>query len=183
MDGTTQATEDLALVQECLGGDSMAMQRLYRRHGDRLYALALRLTGTVSDAEEVVQETFLRAWRNLHRFRGESAFGTWLYRITTNLCRDHLKRHQRTGLRDAQPEAVSNIADELPAGVDALARRRLEDALDKLTPRQREVLVLHDVMELDHPQIAEVLELPAATSKSHLHRARARLRRAFLSCR
>lgn len=162
------ADEDAQWVAACQGGDERAMQRLYAKHHRRLFALALRLTGSRGDAEDVVQEAFLRAWRALPKFRGESQFGTWIYRITLNLCRDMYKRRRPT-----EPEVEGEVA---PAAGDGIARRRLTAALESLSEGYREVLVLHDVMELRHPEIAEILGVEVGTSKSQLHKARAKMR-------
>jgi len=116
----------------------------------------------------VVQETFLRAWRSLEGFRGEAAVGTWLYRIALNRCRDAYARRRPT-----EPE-VEGAAPE--RGGDGIARRALAAALAALPEGYREVLVLHDVMELEHPEIAAVLGVEVGTSKSQLHKARARMR-------
>ena len=174
-----EATEDLALVRQCLEGDGIAMQRLYNRHAGRIYALGLRLTGSPSDAEDVVQEAFVKAWKNLGRFRGDSAFGTWLFRIATNLCRDLHKRRRPDLLEDANDHSDEEAA---PPG-DTMARREISKGLSKLSDVQREVLVMHDMLEMEHQEIAAVLDLPLGTSKSHLHRARARMRRALAGMR
>jgi len=162
------ADEDAGWVAACQAGDERAMQRLYAKHHGRLFAMALRLTGNRGDAEDVVQEAFLRAWRALPSFRGEASFGTWIYRIAVNLCRDQFKRRRPT-----EPEVEGQAA---PTPGDGIARRRLESALQSLSAGYREVLVLHDVMELKHPEIAEILGVEVGTCKSQLHKARARMR-------
>lgn len=162
------ADEDAQWVAACQAGDERAMQSLYAKHHGRLFGLALRLTGSRGDAEDVVQEAFLRAWRALPKFRGESRFGTWIYRIAVNLCRDQYKRRRPT-----EPEVDGEVP---PAASDGIARRRLEAALEELSEGYREVLVLHDVMELRHPEIAEILGVEVGTSKSQLHKARAKMR-------
>jgi len=163
------AARDRDLVEAVLGGDNRAMRDLYLAHHRRIFGLALRLTGNIGDAEDVVQDTFLRAWRNLSRFRGDSSFGTWLYRIAVNLCRDLGRKRKPT-----EPEA--NGVSATGAG-DPFARKHLEAALAGLPHGYREVVVLHDVLELGHAEIAEVLEIAIGTSKSQLHKARAQLRK------
>jgi RNA polymerase sigma-70 factor, ECF subfamily len=160
--------DDRALLERCRTGDERAMQQLYTRHAGRLYALARRMTGSRADAEDVVQETFLRAWRSLEGFRGDSSVGTWLYRIALNRCRDAFARRRPT-----LPE-VEGAAP--PQAGDAMARRSLEAALGQLPEGYREVLVLHDVMELEHPEIAAILGVEVGTSKSQLHKARSKMR-------
>lgn len=166
---------DAPLVERCRAGDAGAMQQLYTRHHGRLYAMALRLTGSRADAEDVVQDTFLRAWRALDRFRGGARFGTWIYRIALNRCRDvHAGRRPDVELDEGDGQPAGGAA---AAGGDGIARRRLQAALAELSRGYREVLVLHDVMELRHPEIAGILDIDVGTSKSQLHKARARMRR------
>lgn len=165
------AARDRELVREVLAGRVQAMHELYGAHHRRIYGLALRLTGNAGDAEDVVQDTFVRAWRNLERFRGESSFGTWLYRIAVNLCRDLARKRRPT---DALAERAVG-----PSGADPFARKHLEAALAALPRGYREIVVLHDVLELGHSEIASVLGIAVGTSKSQLHKARAQLRRAL----
>ena len=133
--------------------------------------MALRLTGSVADAEDVVQETFIRAFRHMHTFRGDSMFSTWLCRIAINQSRD-VYRQGRKQVRTA-PEKDVPVE---PEQKDALARARLERALAVLPDGYREVLVMHDVIGMGHKEIAEVLKTAEGTSKSQLHKARARMR-------
>lgn len=163
-----ESDPDGALVERSQAGDDQALRALYQRHRVRLYSMAARLTGNRSDAEDVVQETFVKAWRSLSAFRGEASFGTWLYRIALNLCRDLHRRR-----RPIEPEVESATP---PASTDGIARRHLAQALSELSHGYREVLVLHDVMELNHSEIAEILGVDIGTSKSQLHKARAKMR-------
>ena len=163
-----QRHEERALVQRCRAGDPGAMRQLYLRHAGRLLGLAQRMLGDAAEAEDVLQECFLKAWRGLDRFRGDAAFGTWLYRITINLCRDRARKRQ------PQPSQIE--PGEAWQAPDVLAREQLERALRALPEGYREVLLLHDVLELDHGEIAEVLGVARGTSKSQLHKARARMR-------
>ncbi len=166
---TKSRGKDQLLVDRCLQGDDRAMGEIYLQHGDKVFALAMRLTGNRGDAEDVVQDTFLRAWRNLARFRGDASLGTWLYRIALNCCRDLNKRRR--------PVAGKADGVVLPQAADVLARKRLEIALARLPAGYREVIILRDVMELGHAEVAEVLKISVGTSKSQLHKARAQLRR------
>jgi RNA polymerase sigma-70 factor (ECF subfamily) len=140
--------------------------------------MALRLTGSTADAEDVVQDTFLRAFKSLKSFRGDSAVGTWLCRIAINLSRDLYKKKSKIKTKsDSEGESMS--PDNLPApseGGDTFARKRLEAALAMLPEGYREVLVMHDVMEMGHGEIAKILGTKEGTSKSQLHKARARMR-------
>ncbi len=164
----TQKHDDRELVERSLAGDERAMQIMFEQHSQKIYAMALRLTGSTADAEGVVQETFIRAFKYLHTFRGGSMLSTWLCRIAINRSRDVYKRRVCTPLEKDVPVE--------PEQKDALARACLEKALKVLPEGYREVLVMHDVMGMGHREIAEVLDTAEGTSKSQLHKARARMR-------
>ncbi|MFH1811406.1 MAG: sigma-70 family RNA polymerase sigma factor [Pseudomonadota bacterium] len=161
--------DEAGLILRCTSGDDDAMRQLYQRHAGRVVCLAQRLLGDRSEAEDVLQDCFLKAWRGLKQFRGESSLGTWLYRIATNLCRDRLRQRR-------PPLPADELSAPPPPSSDVLARRQLERALGQLPEGYREVLVMHDVMELEHAEIAAVLGIEVGTSKSQLHKARARMR-------
>ena len=171
--------DDLALVERCRQGDLAAFEEVYRAHAGRLYSVACRMLGNPTDAEDLLQEIFLAAHRKLDSFRGESALGTWLYRLATNLCLDHLRsRAARTnqmtdGLNDEQ-----GLADMGSRGLAerVLARMDLERAMAQLPEGCRAAFVLHDVEGLEHREVAEVLGIAEGTSKSQVHKARLRLR-------
>ncbi|MCP4606474.1 MAG: sigma-70 family RNA polymerase sigma factor [Proteobacteria bacterium] len=160
---------DKELAEQCRIGNDRAMQVLYTRHSKRLYTLALRLTDNRADAEEVVQDSFVQAWRNIGKFRGDSSIGTWLFRIAVNLSRDKTRKH-----RSFTKETEVGIS---PAISDAFARKHLKKALSDLPEGYREVLVMYDVMGMKHPEIADILDIAVGTSKSQLHKARAQMRR------
>jgi RNA polymerase sigma-70 factor (ECF subfamily) len=160
--------DDLILVKLSQKGDNRAFKLLYVRHHRALFAIVRRLVQEEADAEDVVQESFVRAWRALKDFRGETSFKNWLVRIGVNLSRNLHKRRRYT-VPLADTPAPSNDSD-------VLAQEWLDRALDKLPEGYREVLVLHDVMEMRHTEIGEILGLSVGTSKSQLHRARAKMR-------
>jgi RNA polymerase sigma-70 factor (ECF subfamily) len=160
--------DDHELVKRCRAGNQRAMQTMFERHSKKIYAMALRLTGSAADAEDVVQETFIRAFRHLDSFRGDSQFSTWLCRIAINQSRDAYRRRAPT-----VPEKEVPVE---PEQKDALVRAQLQKALGVLPAGYREVLVMHDVIGMGHKEIAEVLETAEGTSKSQLHKARARMR-------
>jgi RNA polymerase sigma-70 factor (ECF subfamily) len=171
--------EELALVERCRQGDPAAFEAIYRAHAGRLYSVACRMLGNAADAEDLLQEIFLAAHRKLESFRGESALGTWLYRLATNLCLDHLRsRAARTG-------QLTQTIDDEPALADAgsrrladqtVARMDIERALVQLPEGCRAAFVLHDVQGLEHREVAEVLGIAEGTSKSQVHKARLKLR-------
>lgn len=171
-DPRTQASDRELAGELALGGDERPFRALYRRHTPRLYQLALRLLGgDVRDAEDAVQETWIRAVAGLQRFRWESALGTWLGGITVHVCRDTLRRRRR-GQEDPWDETLEIHPPTLPPG----ERIDLERAIAALPEGYRAVLVLHDIEALPHESIAVHLGISVGTSKSQLHRARRALR-------
>ena len=180
-----QRPAETALVDRVRRGDLGAFEELYRTHSGKLYGLLLRMVGNPADAEDLLQEVFLSAHRKLEGFRGESALGTWLYRLATNHCLDHLRsRTARTGQLTDALDDEPGLAD---AGSRALAERTvakmdLERALAQLPEGCRAAFVLHDVQGLEHREVAEALGIAEGTSKSQVHKARLRLR-AILSAK
>ena len=158
-------------------GDCAAYERLYRRHVRRIHGLSVRMT-SVDEAEECTQEIFVRAWTKLESFRGDAAFGTWLYRLAINTILS--QRAKRGRYRDRFAEADDEVFERAPArpsrGDDGMD---LEKAIATLPVRARDVFVLHDVEGFRHEEIAGMLEIDAGTSKSQLHRARMLLRNAL----
>ena len=171
--------DELALVDRCRQGDLAAFETLYRTHSGRLYSVARRMLGNPADAEDMLQEIFLAAYRKLDSFRGESALGTWLYRLATNLCLDYLRS------RAAKSGQLTDALDDEPLLADAGSRRLadqtvtkmdLERALAQLPEGCRSAFVLHDVEGLEHKEVADILGIAEGTSKSQVHKARLRLR-------
>jgi RNA polymerase sigma-70 factor (ECF subfamily) len=172
---------DEELVRRWLAGDGAAFAELVRRHERRTYNLALRIVGREEDARDATQEAFLSALRKLPSFRGESAFSTWLHRVTVNACFDLLRRRARAPLRagDDRDEPAAG-RPPLPDHADAVATAvDVRAALLRVPEEFRAVLVLHDVQDLPYEEIAEILGLPVGTVKSRLHRARVALGRAL----
>jgi len=155
-------------------GDAPAFSALVRLHQRRAYAVARGIVGTHEDAEDAVQEAFLHAYKALHRFRPEQAFGAWLHRIVVNASLD-LTRRRKVRAAEELPESVAAPFRDAAEGADL--RERLKAALEHLTDRQRAVIVLHDVEGYKHAEIGEMLEIPEGTARSDLHHARVALRR------
>ena len=171
--------DERALVERCRQGDLGAFEEVYRAHAGRLYSVAFRLLGNAADAEDLLQEIFLAAHRKLDTFRGESALGTWLYRLATNLCLDHLR--SRAGRSNQMTDPLDDEAGVFDASAGSLADRTvtkmdLERALARLPEGCRAAFVLHDVEGLEHREVAEVLGIAEGTSKSQVHKARLKLR-------
>jgi len=175
------ADEVAALVIAAKGGDRQAFDEVVRATYAGTYALALRLTADEEDARDVVQETYLRAYRGLKRFRGDSSFTTWLYRITANCANTQLAKRNRHRHEDLDGDAADMLdthpaADPEARAEAALLRRRVSAALSTLPPRLRSVIVLRDIYDLPHEAIAAELGISEAAAKVRLHRARVRLR-------
>ncbi len=161
---------DETLGRAFLDGDTEAFLPLYQRHAPMLYAFVTRMVG-LSAADDVLQEAWLRASRLLQRFEWRSSLRTWLCGIAANCAREHLRRHARLDVEVAGGREVATVwYDAVAAQVD------LERGIARLSPRYREVFLLHDVAELTHAEIGVALGIDEGTSKSNLARARAALR-------
>lgn len=153
-----------------------AFEGLYRTHADRVYALCLRMSADADAATELLQDVFVRVWKKLGTFRGESAFSTWLHRLTVNVVLHQQRSTGRRRLRE-QPTPDPTALERAPAGGSSVALRLdLERAIAQLPDAARSVFVLHDVEGFRHHEIAAQLGIAVGTSKAHLHRARRRLR-------
>ncbi|MBW8825867.1 MAG: RNA polymerase sigma factor [Acidobacteria bacterium] len=168
------------LVAAARSGDRAAFEELVRATSAETYTLAYRLLGNEEDARDVVQETYLRAYKGIERFRGDSQFSTWLYRITANCAATYLgrrARHRHDELSDEAPLAdVSPDRDPQGLAMASNLRDRLNEALEQLPPRLKAVIVLRDVYDLPHEAIAAELGITESAAKVRLHRARRRLR-------
>ena len=183
--------EDELLVERCRKGDMQAFGSLVAKYQDRILNMIYRMCGRWADAEELAQETFLKALERMGQFRGHSGFYTWLFRIAANLTISHRRRAGRISFNSltssddvdgTQAEALTSAlaarreASPAAAAEAAENSRRIAQALEGLEDDFRLVLVLRDIEEMDYAQIAKVLELPAGTVKSRLHRARLMLK-------
>jgi RNA polymerase sigma-70 factor, ECF subfamily len=173
---------DRDLAARCLAGDRDAFEGLYRQHVGRLYNLAWRMSGSGEDADDLVQDIFLQAYRKLASYKGESSLGTWLYRLAVNLCLDRLR--SKAGKMDKVTDSIDEedadpvVAPGSPAELN-IARMDLEKAIGTLPPSYRTAFVLHDVEGYQHDEIARMLDISEGSSKSLLHKARMKLRRAL----
>lgn len=175
-----EPTGHAALVARAREGDQEAFEELVRATYADTYTLAKRLTGNEEDARDVVQESYLRAYRGLKRFRGDAQFTTWLYRITANCANTHMGKRSRRRT-EPLPEDVLLVDDnpdrDPAARADAsLLRERLETALEDLPPKLRAVVVLRDIYDMPHEEIAANLGISESAAKVRLHRARRKLR-------
>lgn len=167
--------DDRALVGACQQGDAAAQRQLYQRYSHRVFSVVARIAGH-GDAEEITQEVFLRAFRGIATFRGESQLSTWLYRLAVNAALTHAGKTARRQRYHAGEDALQNLSAEPAHESDPLLRERLSQAMSELPPGYRAVLVLHDIEGLEHEEIGTILGVRTGTSKSQLHKARARMR-------
>src|ERR687894_386533 len=175
----TPRKSDHELARLAAEGDEAAFEELYRLHHRRVYSLCLRMTQNPVEAEDLTQEVFVLLFRKIGGFRGESAFTTWLHRMTVNQVLMHFRK------KKSRPEHTTEEGDapvqivqgtENPNAMPVVDRIALERAVAKLPPGYRAVFVLHDIEGYDHMEIARALGCSVGTSKSQLHKARMKLR-------
>ena len=171
---------DHTLVDRARRGDQEGCRLLVERYERRVIGLAYGLLGDRSDAEDVAQEAFLRAFRGLRSFRGQSAFKTWLFTIVVNTARSHRQSRERRR-EEASGGAVDFETTAAPESLDSqvIARDRVRQAMATLPRELREAVVLRDVQGLEYREIAEALDVPIGTVESRIFRGRARLRQAL----
>ncbi len=183
----TVETGHAGLVARARQGDQAAFEQLVSDTYADTYTLAFRLTGDEEDARDVVQESYLRAYKGLKRFRGDAQFSTWLYRITANCANTHLGKRARRRTEslpdDLQVADVDPERDPSARADATLLRDRLQVALETLPPKLRAVVVLRDVYDLPHESIAAELGISESAAKVRLHRARRKLRESVFPAR
>jgi len=166
---------DEELVESCKRGNLRAFERLYELHAGRMKSLAYHLLGSRADAEDTVQEAFLKVYRAVRGFEGQSSLATWIYRILINCCYDAMRKRERMKERPAQSDFKSD--SNLPLKI------ALEHALGLLNERQRIVFLMFEVEGLKHSEIAGILEVPEGTSRSWLFEAKRELKRTLMESR
>ncbi len=174
-------------LKQAADGDPKAFEQLVVKYQTPIYNFCLRIVGNSEDAADMTQETFLKVWRSLDSFHGESAFSTWLFRLASNTCLDYLRSLKRKPVlpltvADADgEEQTMDVADEAPSPEDSLIikeeRSALQEAMGSLDAEQRQILTLRVVNDLSYTEIAQVLNLKEGTVKSRLARAREHLRK------
>lgn len=179
---------DEKIIQDIRGGNPRRYGALVDRHKDRAMTLAVRLTGDREEAEELVQDAFVRAYNNLEQFRGEAKFGTWFYRILYNLCMTRVtRRRPKVDTLDVHDEHVSHSLALISE--DSLTLERMEEtelqemialAIENLPEKYKTPVTLFYVQEMSYDEIAEVLKLPVGTVKTNLFRGRSLLRESVL---
>jgi len=179
------AEEELRIINKVVSGDRNAFEALVLANQNNVYNLALKITGNEEDALDISQEAFFKAYRRLEGFRGESRFSVWMYRLTYNLCIDHLRKKPKTtvisltqeddegDVRDLEIPDVRNLPED-----DVLRRETrgaIAASINELGNRQREILIMREVTGMSYSEIAETLNLNEGTVKSRLSRARVNL--------
>ncbi|MDT5158654.1 MAG: polymerase sigma-70 factor, subfamily [Acidobacteriota bacterium] len=177
-------SSDFCLAQKASKGDMEAFEEIYRRHQRLVYGLCLRMTQNVAEAEDIVQEVFITLFHKVGGFRGESAFTTWLHRLTINQVLMHFRKRKSRKEEQAEDDAEQVDACYPSVGTRAVPlidRIALDAALAKLPPGYRAAFVLYDIEGYEHEEVARILGCAVGTSKSQLHKARVKLRKILKS--
>ncbi|MEM8814563.1 MAG: RNA polymerase sigma factor [Pseudomonadota bacterium] len=174
-----QADDEARLIERSKASDPKAFERLYRQHIDKVYGLCLRMTGNQGEAEDCAQEAFIQAWRQLDKFRGDSAFSTWLHRIAVNAVLGRMRKSKR------EQDRVQVVADRATSAsltaADTGELRDLAEAIGRLPKGARHVFVLSAVYGYSHEEASKMLGIAVGTSKAQLHRARRILSEALVA--
>ena len=163
------AIDEADCIRRAQAADTRAFEALYRLHIDKVYGLCLRMTGNVSEAEDCAQEAFIQAWNKIAKFRGDSAFATWLHRIAVNAVLGRMRKSKREHDRI---QAAHEISSAPTASEDGGNLRDLSEAVDRLPEGARHVFVLNAVYGYSHEESSRMLGIAVGTSKAQLHRAR-----------
>ena len=165
----TVVSEEAMWIKRAQKADSRAFEKLYRMHIDKVYGLCLRMTGSVAEAEDCAQEAFIQAWNKLSKFRGDSAFATWLHRIAVNSVLGRMRKSKR---EQDRIQVAAEIAPLQAAIGDSGNLRDLSAAVDRLPEGARHVFVLSGIYGFSHEEASNMLGIAVGTSKAQLHRAR-----------
>jgi len=174
------SAKDFELTQAAANGNMMAFEEIYNRHHRRVYSICLRMLQNATEAEDLTQDVFIQLHRKIGSFRGDSAFTTWLHRLTVNQVLMHFRKRnvkfEKTTEEGETPvQIVSGTSN--PMKMPVVDKIDIEDAIDQLTDGYKNVFVLHDVEGYEHEEVARILGCSVGTSKSQLHKARLKLRK------
>ena len=179
--------DESLLIKKAREGNVPAFEELIRNYQQMVYNIALRMCGNEDDASDIAQETLIKIFRSIRDFKGDSKFSTWIYRITTNVCLDYLRKNKKNAGRFINPEFETDdgsleveIKDPAPQPEEVAERkevqRAVQEAIDKLSEDHRTVIVLRDINNLSYEEIAVILNCSEGTVKSRINRARSALR-------
>ena len=175
-----QAASDYDLAQAASKGDMFAFEETYNRHHRRVYAICLRMLQNAAEAEDLTQDVFIQLYRKIGSFRGDSAFTTWLHRLTVNQVLMHFRKRtvkfEKTTEEGETPVQIVG-GTENPGKMPIVDKIALENAIEQLPNGYRNVFVLHDIEGYEHEEVARILGCSVGTSKSQLHKARLKLRK------
>ena len=177
---------DELLVQRCKKGQLEAYEKLIKKYETKVYSLCYRYSGNYDDANDLAQEAFIKVFNSIDKFKGKSAFSTWLYRVTANVCLDEMRKQKKTPISIDKPqeteegEVYFNLPDqkynpEIIAEKNDL-KQLVHKGISKLPKEQRIIIILREMEELSYEEISEVLEISIGTVKSRLNRARKNLK-------
>ncbi|MBN1560224.1 sigma-70 family RNA polymerase sigma factor [candidate division KSB1 bacterium] len=174
---------DEELIRRFQEDDFAAYNAIVHRYKDQLLNFAYRFLGNVEEAEDIVQETFLRLYRNKHAYRQIAKFSTWIYTIAGNLAKTELRKRKRRrvvsisdmGFEDKDHEIKDELANTEQVANSALTEKIIQQAIDELPPRFRQVIILRDIQELSYEEVGSILRIPLGTVKSRVNRARLKL--------
>jgi len=170
--------DDRILIKMVLQGDADAERQLYETHVDRVFRMAYRMAGDVTQAEDLTQDTFIRAFDRLADYRGDAPFGAWLHRVATTVILSALRRRKRVQTVESLRDDLETVGAPAPVG-DPDLKRHLEHAVNGLDEPHRLVFVMHDMEGFTHQEIAAAMDTPVGTAKARLSRARQKLRDAL----
>lgn len=174
------------LINQFNNGNEQAFTELIQRYQHKVYNSTYRMLGNHEDALDMAQESFIRVYKNLHKFRADSSFSTWLFRITTNICRDELRKRQRKlnmhsfSEYENDKKTIKNMEisdDPERISISSELNETIQEKIDQLSPEQKAVFVLKEFEGLSYKEIADVLDISIGTVKSRLSRARRSLRK------
>jgi RNA polymerase sigma-70 factor (ECF subfamily) len=176
----TKATTDLELTRNASSGDMVAFEEIYKRHHRRVYSICLRMLQNASEAEDLTQDVFIQLYRKIGSFRGDSAFTTWLHRMTVNQVLMHFRKRtvkyeKVTDEGETPDQIVTGTVN--PGKMQIVDKIALEHAIGQLPDGYKNVFVLHDVEGFEHEEVARILGCSVGTSKSQLHKARLKLQK------
>lgn len=174
-----QPSSDVELARAAAAGDSAAFEKLYEQHHRRVFSLCLRMLGGATQAEDLTQEVFLQVYKKIGSFRGDSAFTTWLHRLTVNQVLMHFRKRGVKLEHTSEEGDFTNVIEtplQSTRRISMIDKLALERAIGELPHGYRTVFVLHDVEGYEHEEISNLLDISIGTSKSQLHKARMRLR-------